>query len=499
MGLFASKQTAPPPVPTDRVIPFRFADDFVYTRGLCLDIALRFDDVLDPEKLRQSLDVLLNKDGWHNKLEYHVPAEFSAQRPAYLFTTDKQDMSIGDHPVLSKLPRGQSDKPVLFGSPKEFRPHMRAPGAPEYLPDWLYSDIPQLAVHVLTFHDATIVTVTFMHTLTDAMGFTAFIRGWTAVLRGDEDKVPEFLGFDMSDDPIETLHEGVSSSQYLFADKLVTGWGFFLFVVNFIFQFIRWPKDELRTICVPGEYVAKLRESAVAELADEAQQTHNEAIANPSSSPPFLSEGDVLFSWWARVMLRALDPSPQQTICLMNVFDTRGVLCEMGRVRSPDIAMMANATYPLYSLIPAGKFLSKTVPLSWIASQVRYAIDALRTPMQVQAQAAGLRDSAREAGRPPLYGDSGMMLVTCSNWHRGKLFSMDFSTAIVGDPTTSSDEIKGYQRGKPSFVNATSTESGFSIRNSQVVLGKDAAGNWWIHSCLRVGAWKKVREQLEAL
>jgi hypothetical protein len=64
MGLFSSKKTAPPPVPTDRVIPFRFADDFVYTRGLCLDISLCFDDVLDPEKLRESLDVLLNKDGW---------------------------------------------------------------------------------------------------------------------------------------------------------------------------------------------------------------------------------------------------------------------------------------------------------------------------------------------------------------------------------------------------------------------------------------------------
>lgn len=64
MGLFASKQTAPPPVATDRVIPFRFNDDHVYTRGLCLDISLRFDDVLDPEKLREALDILLNKDGW---------------------------------------------------------------------------------------------------------------------------------------------------------------------------------------------------------------------------------------------------------------------------------------------------------------------------------------------------------------------------------------------------------------------------------------------------
>lgn len=62
MGLFGSKR--PPPVATDHVIPFRFADDFPYTRGLCLDISLRFDDVLDSDKLRDALDVLLNKPGW---------------------------------------------------------------------------------------------------------------------------------------------------------------------------------------------------------------------------------------------------------------------------------------------------------------------------------------------------------------------------------------------------------------------------------------------------
>lgn len=435
-----------------------------------------------------------------------MPAEFSAERPAHLFSTNKQDMRIGDHPVLSKLPRYQSDKPALFDeTPKLFRPYTRDPNAPEYLDDWLYADIPQLAIHVLTFHDATIVTITFMHTLTDAMGLTAFIRAWTAVLRGEEDQVPAFVGFDISDDPVETLHKsGVSSSRYLLADKLVTGWSFFLFVVGFVFELVWWPKDELRTICVPGAYLTKLRESALAELADEAQQTHGQAAGKPSSSPPFLSEGDVLFSWWSRILVRALNPSPQRTICLANVFDTRGVLCEMGRLPSSDIALTANATYGLYSLIPAGKFVSKAVPLSWLASQVRYAIDTFRTPEQVQAQAAGLWDSTKKAGRPPLYGDSGMMLVSCSNWHRGKLFCMDFSAAVVdaaAATTTSnnSKQIKEYQRGKPSFVTATSTEKGFSLRNSQVILGQDGAGNWWIHSCLRIGAWKKVREQLEGL
>lgn len=425
-----------------------------------------------------------------------MPAEFSAQRPAYLFSTDAQETSISEHPVLSQLPKCQTDKPALFEGPKLFRPHMRNPNAPQYLPDWLNADIPQLAVHVLTFCDATIVTITFMHTLTDAMGFTAFLRGWTAVLRGEEDQIPVFVGFDLDDDPIETIHVGGSASKYVFADKLITDWGFFQFVFNYIWELVWWPRDELRTLCVPGKYLTELRESALVELADETQQTHSESTA---PKPPFVSESDVLFSWWARIQLRALNPHPQRTICMLNVFDTRGVQTQMGRLPSPDVALLANATYALTSFVPAGKLLSSSVPLGWIASRLRYAVDSQRAPEQVQAIAAGARDSVRDVGRAPLYGEPNMMLVVSSNWHRGKLFQMDFSAAVADSSNEKSEKGQGYRKGRPSFVSASSTETGFSLRNSTVVLGKDGMGNWWISSCLRVGAWKRVREQLEKL
>ena len=94
---------------------------------------------------------------------------------------------------------------------------------------------------------------------------------------------------------------------------------------------------------------------------------------------------DVLFAWWARIQLRAWNPAPHRTICLLNVFDTRGVQSQMGRIPSPDIALMANATYPLYCFIPAGKLLGNSVSLGWIASRLRYAVDTLRLPEQVQA------------------------------------------------------------------------------------------------------------------
>lgn len=55
----------PAKVPTDSVIPFRFFDDTPLWKAFILYSMFVFDDVLDPQKLRRSLDALVKRDGWH--------------------------------------------------------------------------------------------------------------------------------------------------------------------------------------------------------------------------------------------------------------------------------------------------------------------------------------------------------------------------------------------------------------------------------------------------
>lgn len=64
MGLFSSSRQTPETVPGDRIIPVSFWDDQDYARGMSLDITLTFNDVLDPERLRDALDTILKKKGW---------------------------------------------------------------------------------------------------------------------------------------------------------------------------------------------------------------------------------------------------------------------------------------------------------------------------------------------------------------------------------------------------------------------------------------------------
>ncbi|EED19052.1 LysR family regulatory protein, putative [Talaromyces stipitatus ATCC 10500] len=491
MGLFSSSRPAPETVPSDRIIPLSLWDDQDYARAISLDITLTFNDVLDPEKLRDSLDILLRKKGWQKfgarlrrnkdkKLEYHIPEQFDEKRPAFLFSIERHDMTLAEHPQLSAYAFGELDKPTLLGPFDPVRPYLRAANAPERLDDWLYSDSPQLAVHVVVLKDMTFVTVTFIHLLMDAMGFTALLRGWTAVLRGREDQIPPIV--DVDEDPLATIHQMTPASRYVLADRLLKGWGFILFVIQYLFELLWWRRDDERLIFVPKKYLKELRDSALAELNDSPSQ---------DTKPPFISESDVLLSWWTRVFIKALNPSPNKPITLMNVFDIRGILADMGLLPTADTALIANVTWGTITLVTAGEIVTK--PLSHLASRIRHAIDTHRTPEQVQAIAAMHREALEKTGQPALFGDAGTMLFTCSNWHKGKLFQMDFSPAVI--KTNPFQSGRANLPGRPLLVSATGKFVGFSARNSLAVMGKDAAGNWWMKNVLRTSLWSRIEEQ----
>lgn len=57
-------QGAPALVPTDQVIPLHWFEDGVMWKKVIVYTLFVFDDVLDPEKLRTSLEKLVARDGY---------------------------------------------------------------------------------------------------------------------------------------------------------------------------------------------------------------------------------------------------------------------------------------------------------------------------------------------------------------------------------------------------------------------------------------------------
>ena len=64
-SIFSRQKPARPPiVPTDTIVPLHFFDDQPIFRAIVLNFSFRFDDVLDPEKLRTSLTRLIECGTW---------------------------------------------------------------------------------------------------------------------------------------------------------------------------------------------------------------------------------------------------------------------------------------------------------------------------------------------------------------------------------------------------------------------------------------------------
>jgi hypothetical protein len=75
-----AKKTQQARVPTDEVLPVFFFDDTPMLRNAIMCWTMRFNDVLDPEKLRQSLARLVSReDGWR-KLRGRIRLNVSAIR-----------------------------------------------------------------------------------------------------------------------------------------------------------------------------------------------------------------------------------------------------------------------------------------------------------------------------------------------------------------------------------------------------------------------------------
>ncbi|KUL81848.1 hypothetical protein ZTR_09749 [Talaromyces verruculosus] len=493
MGLFFSLQSRQPEnVPTDQIIPLRFWDTALCMRGTVIDISLKIDDCLNITKIRAALDELFKLDDWkqlgarlrvtNGKLEYHIPQSFDASRPAYYFTNVEHSMSINDHSLGKKIPKA-SDRPILLGSPDEFSPLVRNADGPTKLDDWLYCDRPQLSIHTVSFNDSTIITVTWIHTLADVMIIKAFLDAWTALLRGEPKAVPR-LG-DFRSDPLSLLGQRTPANTYLHYSRVFDRKDFLWFIGLNILERLWHPREERRTICLPASSLKHLRLRAMADLSAISLTDDN--------SLPFVSESDVLLAWWVSTIYRALNFRSDQAILVNNALNLRTSTHDS--FETTEDVYLGNALCMSPTFLQGSQISGES--LGQIALRIRQSLAQQRTTEQVEAMTAVQMETMEKTGYLALVGDPRMVLLSCSNWNKARLYDMDFSPAILHKSTESNiGDVR--DAGKPSYVNGVQ-HSANSFRNVLSVTGKDSAGNWWLTGVLRTDAWRQVEVLLEMI
>ncbi|KAL1978025.1 hypothetical protein VTN31DRAFT_884 [Thermomyces dupontii] len=316
------------------------------------------------------------------------------------------------------------------------------------------------------------------------MGFAAILRAWLAILHGKEEEVPAFVGFDT--DPMLSVLEKQPPPRFVLADKILRGFSLFVYGMRMLFQSY-WYKDEERVLFLPADKVDRMRQDALRELAAQ----------NPNADEvPFVSENDVLSAWWTRILTRIVRPAADRTITIMNAFDCRGILAQMGLIPSPDVGLVTNAVNGCWTVLTARQVLEE--PLSSLALQVRRSLEQQRTVEQVRASLAEVKDAIDRTGYPNVMGDSGMMMITISSWQKAKFFTLDFSPAVikVGTPLEKRDN----QLGRASYICVMGTTGdGIPVTNGGAVIGKDAKGNFWFSFQLRSAYWTSIEQQLREM
>nr|XP_023908598.1 transcriptional regulator sdnM-like [Quercus suber]POF15533.1 hypothetical protein CFP56_48728 [Quercus suber] len=473
MGIFSRKEepAAPATVPTDTVYPMHYFDDQFVGRALVLHFTYRFDDVLDADKIRLALA--------NGKLEHHIPERYSVDRPGFRYSCINTGISIEDHYIARHLPKAGPD-PVVFQNSDRFQSLLKHDHTPTKLEDWIFSDAPPLSLNIVTFTDATLLTLSWSHVFLDAVGRTTLFKAWLAVLDGREADVPPFVGYET--DPFDALDGKTAPEKYVFYDAMLTGLSFALFVAYMILEFVFHPKQANRTVFLPAALIQALRSQAMEDLTVNAD-------TDPDSRP-FVSEGDVILAWWARVNAVALQLSLAQPINIMNVMNFRGILDD---VLPPDQAFIGNATGVIYTQTTVKKLLEE--PLGSTAMSIRRSLEQQKTQEQVEAYVSLHKSVMRESGRGPVVGPANQQMITLSNWHRARFFEYDWSSAVV-KPGRHLNSRKN-KVGRASYIHVHGNENGFSVRNGGGLIGKDAGGNFWMTWAVREEVWPLLEAEIK--
>ncbi|CAH0051352.1 unnamed protein product [Clonostachys solani] len=470
-----------PVVDTDEIFPLYFLDNLQAGRVLVLSETFKFNDVLDPEKLHDGLKKLIQLGDWRklggrlrkkpdDKLELHVPKEFTKERPAVQFSAEKIDVGIDEHSVAGQLPSA-TDSPSLHPGQELFAEFSAFSKGPKTLQDYLQSDCPVFRVHVTVFADATVVAFIWPHAVAGALGLKNILSAWSEALK-DDGNIPELLG------ARKDVLDGIGTSKdctapYVLDNLELRGWGFAKFAFRLMWTVVWRPKVEARTICLPRDFVSELRLATTKEL-EEAQ--------GPGDNV-FVSEGDVLTAWLARFVSRARGGT--RPAILVNPLDVSG---RLKSVLASGGLYVQNMAVALYTLVETDVLNKRS--LGELAHVVRLSIQQQATEEQMRSQLRHFRKLGPNKMQS-LYGASDSRLVVFSNWTTFKMFeAVDFSPAI----TKRSPHSAG---GKPVYMHCHSLSKDPFMRDVFAITGKDLDGNYWISGFLYPEDWQAFEDYMQ--
>lgn len=393
------------------------------------------------------------------------------------FSREVLETAIEDHPLGQYLPKAVDNEPSMHEGPMSFRPFNARPDAPTCLDDLLHSDEPQLSMHVTSFRNATLVGLLWPHTMTGAIGLSAFMNAWSLTLARRDDEVCQLHGVweDLLGDA-ETRSDP-EAEPYLLAPKQLKGVRLLRFGLNYWWRSVRYPKKEVQVFYLPASFIAHLRQRAMDDLKAS------------SGESPFVTEGDALCAWATKMV--AKQRGKPRPVLALNVFDIQS---RLKSVFKPEPAYVQNTAFGAISLFSAKE--ATTSSFGAVAYKFRESLSQQSTEAQILAQLRFSR-AAERAGRPLVFGETNPSLLLITNWTKANFYNViDFAPAVVSGEAGTGTEKRPVPKGKISHHHSEAPTQNPTGSNLFAILGKDYGGNYWIASSFLADSWEEVVEEI---
>jgi hypothetical protein len=379
-------------------------------------------------------------------------------------------MNIKDHPAARHIPE-PTVQPSVVADVGAFSSLFHNTNAPKTVSEYVGANIPQVALHVVVFRDSTALTLSWPHTFADGMGIMELFRAWISVLQDPSMAIPQPHGVDF--DALADLGRN-PTEPYKWLSRQLSLWQRLTYVCRSVSRYLLHPHIN-RVVCIPSSLVDSLYEEALRDLSE----AHN-------GKPVFVSEGDVLFTWWARLVFSQKTQNMGQTLNLTSAASLRRPLSK--DLLPPNSIYLSNAVGYLQTVLTKKDLLDE--PIGYTAYRLRQTILEDTTREQIEAQHALITRSS--SGLFELLGNSSMGVLSITNWRKMNTYNLDFSSAAKSGTRLSPESTV-----KPYYVQPCVLGGIFQVITPICfLLGRDTNRNYWISGSLGRNVWDHIEATL---
>lgn len=396
---------------------------------------------------------------------------------------DFSDTTIDSHPLGAQLPRATGATPSVQEGCHAFRSFAAPADLPNDIKHYWTTDQPLLSLHVTSFADATLVGLTFPHSLSDAMGTAELVRAWSSVVAGKSCNVKPLQGtWEDALDGVGTRKDEAALGKFVLEDQQTRRMALAAFIGRFVWDVTTRRSIKQRHIYLPAKFMRHLRREVEAE-----KRLGRRRPGGGAAGPAFVSDGDLILAWGARMVMSSRSwRGCSAVIC--NVFDLRG---RLEGVFSPAGAYLQNLILPATTVLSREDAAAATT--GEVAVRLRQSIADQTSDMQARRLMRVAREWFASMGTMPLFAGWDSRVIACTNWAKARLLdAADVGPAAVAGPAARTAETPG----RPVMYWGTTMSTTDNPRDCFVIYGKDSLGNYWVHGYLRQETWDLVQQDL---